>query len=120
MFRLGARIAPGHKLDMGGGKIVLRQAFRDLLPDWIVEDRQKKTFTLPLMKWLREPVWRDRLQDTLTSTKCRDRGWLAPAAVDKHLGEYFASGEESKRGWSLSQRVWQMFVLESWARAHLD
>ncbi|MEZ0277365.1 MAG: asparagine synthase-related protein, partial [Roseimicrobium sp.] len=117
IFTLAGRIAPDAKLNMQGGKRILREAFADLLPEWIAKDTAKKTFTLPLMKWMRQPRWKERIMDTLTSREARDRGWLDASEVDRHLKRYYTATLDDKRAWRLSQTVWLMFVLESWARA---
>ncbi len=114
------RIAPEEKVGLGGGKLILREAMADLLPEWILNDRKKKTFTLPLMKWLREPRWENRLRDVLGSRRCRERGWFQVDEVEKLLDRYRRSGAEGRPGWLLSQQVWLCFVLESWAQSHLD
>lgn len=116
IFGLAGRISPDAKLNMQGGKRILREAFADLLPEWIARDTAKKTFTLPLMKWMRQPRWKERIMDTLTSRVARDRGWLDATEVERHLKRYYAATVEDKRAWRLSQTVWLMFVLESWAR----
>lgn len=120
VFDLAGRIAPGEKLSLSSGKRILRSTFHDVLPEWIAKDTQKKTFTLPLMKWMRSPEWKGRIMNTLTSQKCRERGWLVPKVVDQHLERYYRSGLEDKRAWKMSQTVWLMFVLESWAVANWD
>ncbi len=120
IFHLAGQVPPEMKLGAGMNKRVLREAFRPLLPPWISEDRKKKTFTLPLMTWLREPQWRARVEETLLSARCRERGWLEPARVQAHVADFFRGGETGRAGFAVSQRVWLMFVLESWARAHLD
>lgn len=116
IFALSARLPPDSKMTTHRGKIILREACKDLLPSHIYDDRQKKTFTLPLMKWMRTPRWRARIEDTLYSTACRQRGWLQPREVERLCSAYFSSSVETKRGWSLSQRVWVMYVLEAWAQ----
>ncbi len=115
IFNLAGRLAPETKLNVHGGKRILRETFRDLLPEWIAQDTRKKTFTLPLMKWMRQPRWKARVMDTLTSTAARSRGWLDAREVDAHLKRYYSATVEDKRIWRLSQTVWLMFVLESWA-----
>lgn len=115
IFKLAGSLHPETKLNGQGGKRVLREAFHDLLPEWIAKDTQKKTFTLPLMKWMRQPRWRERITDTLTSSAARGRGWLDSKEVERHLDRYYGSTVEDKRIWRLSQTVWLMFVLESWA-----
>jgi asparagine synthase (glutamine-hydrolysing) len=120
VFALAGRLPPDSLIHFDGGKRVLREAFRDLLPEWIYEDRQKKTFTLPLMKWMRHPRWRERIHDTLTSTRSRQRDWVRPESVTWLMDRYFKSTASGKTSFALSQPVWMLFVLESWAREHLD
>ncbi len=117
VFTLAGSLPPGSKLSMSTGKRILREAFHDLLPEWIRHDTQKKTFTLPLMKWMRTPKWKARIHDTLTSQAFRQRGWVDPMQSQKLLGRYFASRADTKAAWHLSQPVWMLFVLESWALA---
>ena len=118
IFDLAGRLPPGAKLSGGVGKKVLRDAFADLLPPWIAGDARKKTFTLPLMKWMALPVWRERILDTLGSTACRERGWVDSNQAIGKAEAFFRDSEGSKRSWHLSQAVWMLFVLESWAQRH--
>jgi asparagine synthase (glutamine-hydrolysing) len=120
IFALAGRVPPRLKLGAKSGKLILREAFKDLLPPWIYDDRKKKTFTLPLMRWLREPIWKDRVHAVLGSQACRDRGWFDPRETESHLRAFYSLTESGKRISPYSQRVWQMFVLESWAQQHLD
>lgn len=120
IFALAGRLPPECKLDTRGGKRVLREAFRSLLPPQIYDDRQKKTFTLPLMKWMRLPKWQERIRDTLDSQRCRDRGWVDEAQKREICEKYFSGSLESTAAWPLSQRVWMLYVLEEWARRHYD
>ena len=120
IFALAGRLPPECKLNTLGGKRVLREAFRELLPPQIYADRQKKTFTLPLMKWMRLPRWQERIRDTLGSQCCRDRGWVDAAQQRAICEKYFGSSLESKAAWPLSQRVWMLYVLEEWARRNYD
>ena len=117
IFSLAGRLPPSAKLSMSTGKRILREAFHDLLPEWINHDKAKKTFTLPLMKWMREPKWKARIMDTLTSQQAASRGWTEHAQTEKLLHHYFASNMDTKAAWHLSQPVWMLFVLESWAKA---
>lgn len=119
VFKLAGWVPPRLKLGARAGKVVLREAFRDVLPPWIYDDRKKKTFTLPLMRWLREPLWKNRVQDVLGSKACRERGWFYPSEVEAHLRAFYSLADSGKRTFVYSQRVWQLFVLESWAQRHL-
>lgn len=64
---------------------------------------------------MRTPKWRQRIEDTLFSTSCQQRGWLVRKEVERLCQDYFQSSVETKRAWQLSQRVWVMYVLEAWA-----
>lgn len=119
VFDLAGRMPPEAKLNLRRGKQVLRDAFRDVLPPWINDDPGKKTFTLPLMKWMRLPKWRARIRDTLTSQRCRERGWMDARRVDAICARFFDSRDETKSAWHLSQPVWMLYVLEEWARRNL-
>lgn len=118
IFSLAGRLPPEAKLSGSVGKRILRDAFSDLLPPWIADDHRKRTFTLPLMKWMTMPRWRDCILDTLTSTACRDRGWISPDETARITGACFRGSDGTKRSWRLSQTVWVLFVLESWAQRH--
>ncbi|MBL9129974.1 MAG: asparagine synthase (glutamine-hydrolyzing) [Verrucomicrobiaceae bacterium] len=120
VFDLAGKIPPEAKLTPLGGKRILREAFRDLLPPWIYEDRQKKTFTLPLMKWMRTPQWQARIRETLSSQRCRERGLIDASETSKMCDAYFSSRLDSKAAWPLSQRVWMLYVLEEWARRNTE
>lgn len=113
VFALAGRIPPSSKLSMSTGKKILREAFRDLLPPWINDDKQKKTFTLPLMKWMRQAQWKARILDTLQA----DHGRSFDQKEALRLAHrYFASTTDTKAAWHLSQPVWMMFVLAEWTR----
>jgi len=119
VFALAGRLPDDAKLNLRQGKRILRQAFADLLPQWIAKDAQKKTFTLPLMKWMRQPKWRERIHDTVLNPSARLNDHLDAREV-RHLVEKFEShADSSKASWHLSQPVWMLLVLESWLRKNV-
>lgn len=120
IFEAAGRVRPGLRLRGGVGKYVLREAFRDLLPPWIYEDRSKKVFALPIMKWMRLPCWREFIEDTLSSVRFRERGLYRPGVVERLMTQFRQVGGDGQRGYHYGQRVWQVFVLEQWQRLHLD
>lgn len=120
LFKMAGTIPPDAKLTLGGGKRILQEAFQEMLPPWIHENLRKKTFTLPLMKWMRHPRWQQRIRDTLGSRRCRERGLFDGAAVSQLCDDYFSSRLESMAAWPLSQRVWMLYAWEEWARRYLD
>ena len=77
------------------GKRVLREAFADLLPDWIARDTKKKTFTLPLMKWMRAngvqvrlyifPLKQESSKKTHLRTNCTLAHKITVRATTEHM-----------------------------------
>jgi asparagine synthase (glutamine-hydrolysing) len=115
VFELASRIPSQLKLKASTGKYILREAFKDILPEWIYGDKIKKTFTLPLMKWLRQPAIRAKVQDTLASECFRQRRWVNYSPAQRMIKRFFDSKEVSTLAWQECQMVWLMFVLESWS-----
>lgn len=120
VFRLSATTSPQEKFGGGVGKRLLRKAFRDLLPPWISETAKKRTFTLPTMNWLRTRQWRDRVHDVLGSRRFVERGWISPGYAMRCLKEFYGLIDQSRRTFQYSQKIWLLFILESWARIHFD
>lgn len=114
VFTLAGRLPDDAKLNLFTGKRVLREAFADLLPDWIARDTKKKTFTLPLMKWMQQPKWKERIHDTVLAPSARLYEHLDPAAVRGLVSRFESQTGSSKASWHLSQPVWMLLVLESW------
>jgi asparagine synthase (glutamine-hydrolysing) len=119
IFALAGRMSPGMKLQGAVGKRVLREAFADLLPPWIADDKQKKTFTLPLMKWMREPRWTERIRDRVLSPDALLAAGLDGAQTRARVEGYLGSAADGKSGWSLAQPVWMLLVLEEWLQRWL-
>jgi asparagine synthase (glutamine-hydrolysing) len=114
IFDLAGRLPGVYKLDLLGGKRVLRSAFDDLMPPWIRQDQRKKTFTLPLMKWLRHSLWAARVYDVLVTPQALLTQWLDPKAVKKVVEAYYHSSATTKHVWHLGQPVSMLLILESW------
>ncbi len=119
VFAAASVIPAAGKLDLFSGKIVLRQAFADILPPWILNDRSKQTFTLPLMKWMRDKRWQDRIDNVVLNPQARMLEWLDPVEVKACVKTYREENANGKFGWALSQRVWMLLVLESWLQRHV-
>ena len=99
------------KLQGARGKLLLRKAVKDLLPEPILA-RSKKGFSLPLGRWLREDL-RDLSRGVLTDETARARGLLRPTEVQRLLDEH-------ARGVDHGERLWNLTVLELWLRDQAD
>lgn len=111
LVELAARIPARHKL-AGGGKGILKEAARQVIPAAVI-DRPKGYFPVPALKHLKGDVLAN-VRDALTSTAARQRGLFQPAYVEKLLAD--PSGHITPlRG----SKLWQLGLLELWLQTHL-
>lgn len=109
---LAARMPQRLKMHGGQGKQILREVFRDLLPDSIAR-RPKMGFGVPLDHWFRGEL-KELLGDTLFARKCVERGYFDPGAVRRMVDEHLSAR------WDHSARLWSLLILELWHRAWID
>ncbi|MBH0236429.1 N-acetylglutaminylglutamine amidotransferase [Methylobrevis albus] len=109
LVELAAKIPPRHKVE-GGGKKVLKDVARKLLPAEII-DRKKGYFPVPALKYVEGPVL-EMVRDTLTSRAARDRGLFRQDYIDGLLGDPKAA--ITPLGGS---ELWQAATLELWLQA---
>jgi asparagine synthase (glutamine-hydrolysing) len=100
------------KIANGRRKHVLKEAASRLLPPEIL-NRRKQGFGVPLGVWFRGGLT-DVFSDVLRSPITRQRGYFAPAFIDRIVGEHLSG----KRDHTL--RLWQLLVFELWHRRYLD
>jgi asparagine synthase (glutamine-hydrolysing) len=93
----------------GRGKIVLKQAVADLLPEATLR-RRKHGFGVPLADWFRGEL-RPMVEDTLLSQP-RLRRWLRAEGVRDIYREHVSG--RADRG----HQLWTLLTLELWLRAH--
>ncbi|RZT87849.1 asparagine synthase (glutamine-hydrolysing) [Pseudonocardia sediminis] len=101
-----AACPPAHKL-AHGGKGVLKQAARGVVPDAVI-DRRKGYFPVPAIRHLDGPLL-ERVADALTSTAARERGLVRRDWLDAMLAD-----PNSRRTNLGSNALWQVAVLEMW------
>ncbi|MBV9237065.1 MAG: N-acetylglutaminylglutamine amidotransferase [Xanthobacteraceae bacterium] len=94
-----------------GGKYILKQASRGIVPDAII-DRKKGYFPVPSLRYLRGPFL-EYVRDILESPAARDRGIFNRGYVDRLLSD--PEGELTPKGHS---KLWQVAVLEAWLQSH--
>jgi asparagine synthase (glutamine-hydrolysing) len=110
VVELASRIPAALKVG-GGGKYILKQAARKLLPAEVI-DRPKGYFPVPSLRHLQGPFL-TYVGDILTSTQARSRGLYRSEFVEHMLQN--PEAEMSPKGHS---RLWQAALLESWMQAH--
>ena len=110
LVELAARIPARHKI-AHGGKHVLKEAAREILPVEVI-DRPKGYFPVPALKYLRGE-FRDYVRDTLDTQAARTRGVFRRDAVTALLDS--SEDQLTPLGGS---KLWQIALLEAWLQAH--
>jgi asparagine synthase (glutamine-hydrolysing) len=106
LVALAAACPPDLKV-AGGGKGVLKDAARSVIPAEVI-DRPKGYFPVPALTHLEGPLL-DLVRDALTDPAAKQRGLFEPAYVDRLLA---APNEElTPLG---GNKLWQLGLLELW------
>jgi asparagine synthase (glutamine-hydrolysing) len=93
-----------------GGKAVLKEAARALLPGEVI-DRPKGYFPVPALKYLRGPFL-EFVRDVLDSRSARERGIFRRAYVEELLAD--PEAHLTPKG---NSKLWQVAALEYWLQA---
>ncbi len=110
LVELAARCPPEHKL-AHGGKGVLKEAARRLLPAAVI-DRPKGYFPVPLLSHLSGPAL-ELVGDALAAPAARERGLFSPAYVERLL-----AAPNDRLTTLEGNRLWQLALLELWLQEH--
>jgi asparagine synthase (glutamine-hydrolysing) len=110
LVELAAACPPELKL-AHGGKGVLKDAARKLLPAEVI-DRRKGYFPVPGIKHLQGPLLA-KVRDALLSQSARERGLFRPSYVQKVL-----ETPNEVRTTLGSNVTWQLGLLEMWLQNH--
>ena len=111
LVELAARIPARHKL-AGGGKGILKEAARRVIPSEVI-DRPKGYFPVPALKHLKGAVL-ENVRDALHSRAARERGLFQPAYVQRLLDDPSAHITPLR-----GSKLWQLGLLEIWLQTHL-
>jgi len=106
VVELAARVPAKFKVPEGG-KYVLREAARRVIPKGVI-DRPKGYFPVPALKYLRG-AFLQRVREVLTDPRARQRGLFEPAYVDKLL-----AAPEAHITPLRGSKLWQLALLETW------
>jgi asparagine synthase (glutamine-hydrolysing) len=106
LVELAGRI-PAELKVRDGGKYILKQAAREVIPHEVI-DRPKGYFPVPALKFLRGPYF-DFVQDILSQPAARQRGLFNRDYVDCLLRD--PDAHLTPKGHS---KLWQVALLEGW------
>lgn len=93
-------------------KYLLRRAMAKFLPRPVVTQR-KAGFGAPTDSWLAYDL-RQMVNDLLSESRVRRRGYFKPSAVRRLLSEHY----RARQDWSL--QIWQLLTFELWLQAFVD
>jgi asparagine synthase (glutamine-hydrolysing) len=110
VVELAARIPAEFKI-REGGKYVLKEAARKVIPSQVI-DRPKGYFPVPALKYLRGP-YLDLVRDILEDERCRKRGVFRPEYLQTLLKD-----PESHITPLRGSMLWQVALLEYWMQSH--
>ncbi len=100
------------QLRAGRTKVVLKQAFSELLPP-AIKKRSKMGFGVPISRWFREEL-KHEVREVLLDSDCLNRGLFRREAVERLVADH----QDGKR--EHSHRLWALLMLELWFRKHLN
>jgi len=112
LIEFAATIPSSMKRDRSGGKLILRKAVKNLLPEALMQ-KPKTGFSIPLARWLRKDL-SGILKDSLLSDRFQKRGLFENKGIQKMVQEHLAGS----RDWS--NRLWALMFLELWFREFID
>jgi len=105
-------LRPADLLRNGALKSPLRDAMRGLVPDAIVDRRDKQGFSVDQASWVRGRLG-DAIETTLADERTAARGYVRVPELHTLLAEVRAGG----RG---IDELWRAFVTERWLRIFID
>ena len=112
LVEFAATIPSYMKRNAAGGKLILKDAMKGLLPEALLK-KPKTGFAIPLASWLSNEL-APLLKETLLSEKHFKRGLFEAAMIQKMVEEHISK----KRDWS--NRLWAFLFLELWFREFID
>ncbi len=105
---------PSIKTEMSSGKKILKSAFKELLPEEIL-NRPKKGFEVPLLQWFRTGLKSLINDDLLSEQFVKEQKIFNPDAV-KALREQLFSANPG----DIHARIWGLIVFQYWWKKHMQ
>jgi asparagine synthase (glutamine-hydrolysing) len=108
VVELAASLRVGMKFRGNRGKLILRKAFGDLVPE-TVWTRKKMGFGVPIAGWFRGPL-KEMVHDLLLGDDGRIHQFFRRETVERLVGEHQTMKQNH------AYRLWNLLVLEKWLR----
>ncbi len=101
-----ASLPPPMRLNGQRSKYLLKQSFRGILPDEIL-NRRKEGFSIPIKRWMKEEL-RPMMLDFLSPAALDRSGCFEPAYVQRLIREHLEGTENH------SHRLWALLMFQMW------
>ena len=112
LLEFTAQLPSKWKMRFFDKKYILKNAFKDMLPEEIIS-RRKQGFGIPLGKWFKNQ-WKDYFQETVLSHTASRRGYFDMKEINKLFDEHINGGRDN------GYRLWALLMLELWHRVFID
>lgn len=112
VIELAFSIPTRYKIDGKKRKIILKDAFKDMIPDELFR-APKHGFTVPMSEWL-DTILKARLMDYARPEYLEAQGIFNAWYIDRIITEHISH----KRDWS--NELWTFFVFQDWYRRYID
>ena len=119
LIEFALTIPDNYKIKNLDTKVVLKEAFKNYLPDKIIH-RKKMGFAFPLSTWLKAGKLKCLVDDCLSESSVANRNLFNYAEVSKIKNAYFSLRQDSIQTYQCYQKVWLLVVLELWFRKYID
>lgn len=110
IIELIARVPPTIKWKGGQSKYLLRKAVGNLIPEMILNRKDKMGFPVPLMEWFASDL-NTYIREILLDTRVKERGIFNMDKLELSLNS-------DRNG--LERGLWGLLCLELWFRIHID
>ncbi len=107
-----ATIPPRLKLKGVAAKYILKEAFKDFLPNAIFK-RKKMGFAVPVSRWFRNEL-KNHVYEVLLDSRTLNRGYFKKQGIERLLGDHM------KLRYDHSAKIWALLFLEMWFRVFID
>jgi asparagine synthase (glutamine-hydrolysing) len=101
-----------YKIQPGNRKRILKDTFRDLLPEEIFH-RKKQGFEVPLLNWFRGEL-RGLIDELLDEKFLREQQIFNPVAVKELRRQLHSSDPDDS-----AAKVWALIVFQTWWKKHI-
>ena len=97
-----------YKIDASGRKKILRDAFRNILPNELYT-RKKQGFEVPLLKWFRTELKSTITDDLLSEKFLKKQGVFHPEKVNLIVKRLFSNNPGDS-----ATHIWNLIVFQNW------